>query len=75
MVYIKTNINGVETKVDIYSDELYSTCPKCGKEVNLTDDMLKDTVNEGDFASTSWYCDECSNDISGKKPRLKLVKL
>ena len=36
MFYIKTSIsNSIELKVDLYTDEIYTQCPKCGKEIQL----------------------------------------
>ena len=62
MIYLKTELeNGEQVKIDLYGDEFYTTCPKCDKEVHLDRDMLKNLLNDDcDFATTCFYCDECS---------------
>lgn len=45
MFYIKTNIsNGVEIKIDLFEDEIYTQCPKCGKEIQINSEELADIV-------------------------------
>ena len=61
MFYIKTSINdNVEMKIDIYDDEIYTQCVKCGKEIQVPTEVLQEVLENGDFASTSLYCEECS---------------
>lgn len=63
MVYIKTEISdNVEIKVDLYEDEIYTQCPKCGKEIQVPTDVLKEILEYGDFASTSLYCSKCQKN-------------
>ncbi|WP_113675487.1 hypothetical protein [Vallitalea guaymasensis] len=62
MIYIKKEINGIEMKIEVYSDEFYSVCPKCGKEHNLDEDTLQGILADNvDFAGTSLFCKECSD--------------
>ncbi len=61
MIYLKTEVDGVERKIEIYNDEFYTTCPKCGKEVQVCEDMLKDCID--DFVGTNWYCKECREGV------------
>lgn len=72
MIYIKKSYgNDLELKIDVYEDEFYTTCPKCGKEVHLNEEMLKDLINgDCDFSGTSIYCKECSNIEHSKRVAL-----
>ena len=64
MFYIKTNISdNVEIKVDLYEDEIYTQCPKCGKEIQIEAEEIADIVREQGLASTSVYCEECSKEV------------
>lgn len=64
MFYVKTNISDdVEIKVDLYDDEIFTQCPKCGKEIPVETEDLKLVLKDGDFASSSLYCEECSKII------------
>lgn len=68
MFYIKTDINNsMEIKVDIYDDEIYTQCPKCGKEMQVEKEDLIQVLQDGDFASTSIYCEECSKIINKER--------
>ena len=62
MIYLKTKLeNGEQLKINLYGDEFYATCPKCGKEVHMDHDMLKNLINNDcDFAATGFYCDKCN---------------
>lgn len=75
MIYIKKSYDSdLEMNIDVYSDEFYSRCPKCGKEVHLSEEMLKDLINgDCDFSGTSIYCKECSN-IEQQTKGLKLTE-
>lgn len=72
MLYIKTQISeNVEIKVDLYEDEIYSTCPGCGKEEQVEIEHLISILEDGgDFAGTSIYCEECSKIIIRKEGEL-----
>lgn len=68
MIYLKKNIgNEAEIKVNISDDEFYCTCPDCGREVQLDNEMLREIIcdDEYDFASTSFCCDDCSERYIG----------
>lgn len=61
MIYIKTNItDDIEIKVNLYDDEIFTQCIKCGKEMQVETEVLKQVLTDGDLASTSFYCEECS---------------
>lgn len=62
MFYIKTKItDDVEVKINLYDDEIYTTCPKCGKEMQVTTEDIKLVFMEGDFSSSSLLCEDCSS--------------
>ncbi|GGB43387.1 hypothetical protein GCM10011409_21250 [Lentibacillus populi] len=65
MLYVKTKINDqVEMKVDLYEDEIFSSCPVCGKEYQVDPLEIADIISQGDdFPGTSFYCNGC---IKGK---------
>lgn len=61
MIYLKTELDdGKKVEVDVYGDEFYCRCPKCGKEVHLDNEMVKHCAIEDDFGGTSFYCKECA---------------
>lgn len=64
MFYIKTEISdNVGIKVDLYDDEIYTQCPKCGKEIQIETEVLKQVLEDGDLASSSLYCEKCSKEV------------
>jgi len=64
MFYIKTNISdNVEIKVDLYDDEIYTKCLKCGKEMQVETEILKQVLEDGDLSSSSLYCEKCSKEV------------
>lgn len=63
MFYVKTKIsNNVEIKVDLYEDEFYTQCPKCGKEIQIEAEELANIIKDQELASTSVYCKQCSKE-------------
>lgn len=68
MFYVKTTLNNKPIKVDIYGDDIYTTCYTCGKEMIVDDELLKFALQEGDLSSTKLSCCEAS------KPTLKRIK-
>ncbi|MNP04024.1 hypothetical protein D3C76_959260 [compost metagenome] len=69
MFYLKTEIDGQSRKVEIYDDEVFTTCFMCGKEFNPDPETMKFIYEEGgDLASTSLSCG-CSD-----KPKLVRIK-
>ena len=61
---MKTKISGdMELKVPLYGDEIYTSCPECGKEIQLDSVDLADIIKEQALSSTSVYCKECSKLI------------
>lgn len=64
MFYIKTKISGdIELKIPLCEDEIYTGCPRCGKELQLDSVDLADIIKEQALSSTSVYCEECSKLI------------
>lgn len=73
MIYLKVkknefgeviNTKKEEVEIDLYEDMFFSTCPKCGKSFNVDFETIKALLaDDGDFSSTSLYCDECSKII------------
>lgn len=68
MFYIKTEYEGKQIEVDIYGDEIFTTCFNCGREFQVDDEMLREVMKNGDLSSTSLSC--CNN----KRPELSLIK-
>lgn len=61
MLYVKTNIsNNIEIKVDLYDDEIYTQCTKCGKEIQVDNETLALMFKYGDLASSSLTCYKCA---------------
>ena len=64
MLYIKIQLkNHIEIKVDLYEDEIFTTCPGCQKEVQVDTETLVHVLQDGDFCSTQVFCDRCSTEI------------
>lgn len=64
MFYVKTNISDdIEIKVDLYDDEIYTQCPKCGKEIQLEAEHLAEIVKDQGLSDTSTYCEKCSEEV------------
>ena len=63
MFYVKTKIsNSVEIKAELYEDEIYTQCPKCGKEIQIEAEELANIIKDQALASTSVYCKQCSKE-------------
>ncbi|MOA68028.1 hypothetical protein D3C78_1954560 [compost metagenome] len=70
MIYLKTEVDGKQQIIDIYDDEIYSTCFKCGKEFQVDLHLIQEILRTGgDFASTSVSC-----GCSVERPTLTLIK-
>lgn len=64
MFYVKTNLNeNIEIKVDLYDDEIFTRCPKCGKEIQVEKETLANVLKVGDLAGTSIYCEKCLKEV------------
>lgn len=58
MFYLKHN----GEKVFIECDNVYNTCPRCGKEVRVNiQDVLSDGVS--DLYGTAVYCQDCAKKV------------
>lgn len=61
LLYIKKNIaSDVVIKVELYEDEIFTECEKCGKEVYFDSRELAEILITGDFVGTSVTCADCS---------------
>lgn len=61
--YIDDNAE-ISVDVNIYPENVYTICPRCGKEHNVCLSCI--LKNGGDLERTSVYCKECSERIAGK---------
>lgn len=64
MVYLKKEINGIEMKIEVYSDEFYTICPQCGREFRVDKEVLQDFMNDLDFTGTRVWCNDCEGITS-----------
>ena len=61
MLYHKVKFrNDIEIRIPLYDDEIFATCPDCGKEVQIDTESLEEILNHGDLSSTTVCCAECS---------------
>lgn len=60
-------LNSKEILIPVYDDEFTSICPECGNILDLDIEELKDILRNGEFFSTSIYCQKCSKGIRDKK--------
>jgi len=61
MIYTKTKLEyGVEVKVLLYGDELFTICPDCGVEQEVSFADLADVFASGGDFSTSIVCAKCT---------------
>ena len=60
MFYVKAEIaEGCELRIDITDENVFTTCPECGTEIEVDIAELLET-GECDMYSTQIYCSECS---------------
>lgn len=60
MFYIKKKIsNDIEVNIDLYDDEIYTKCTKCGKEYQMSNEDLIHVLENEDLVSTTIECDKC----------------
>lgn len=61
MFYIKKKINDdIEVNIDIYEDEIFTTCEVCNKEMQIEPEHLADIIKDQALASTYVLCEDCS---------------
>lgn len=61
MFYVKERINdSMEISIEINYENVFCTCPKCGKEVRVD---LVEVLEEGDLVSTQVCCNTCSETM------------
>ena len=62
MFYVKEKINDVmEISIEINDENVFCTCPKCGKEVRVD---LVEVLKDDDLLSTQVCCNTCSETMS-----------
>ncbi|QNB48177.1 hypothetical protein BR63_19030 [Thermanaerosceptrum fracticalcis] len=58
--YLKYKLaEGVEIRVELTEDNVFTRCPGCGAEVQVDENMLFHVYTQGDLYSTNFYCGEC----------------
>lgn len=63
MFYVKEKINdSMEISIEINDENVFCTCPKCGKEVRVD---LVEVLEEGDLVYTQVCCNTCSETMRG----------
>lgn len=64
MLYVRTQLNDqIDIKIDLYEDQIFSTCPLCGREEQVETDVIVSILSNGaDFAGTNIYCNECTKE-------------
>jgi len=50
----------MEVSIEINDENVFCTCPKCGKEVRVD---LVEVLEEGDLVSTQVCCNTCSETM------------
>lgn len=71
MFYLKTEHEGKQIEVDIYGDDIYTTCFRCFKEFQVDEDLLAQVLEgDGDLCSTSLSCGQ-EKCIEKKLTRIK----
>lgn len=59
MFYVKQNFGCAEVTTEITDENVFTRCPKCGKEIAV--DLVElFSDGEGDLFSTTCLCRECS---------------
>lgn len=60
MLYVKRYLpGGIVMEVPLDSNELYTKCCKCKKEVKLNLNDLKEIINKGLFDTCGALCEDC----------------
>jgi len=74
MIYLKTDVRGQETRIPIYTDEIFTICPRCKREFNVDVELLAVIIKDSDLASTSLYCENCSSITNENVYPLSILK-
>jgi len=53
MIYLKTDVRGQETRIPIYTDEIFTICPRCKREFNVDVELLAVIIKDSDLAVKS----------------------
>ena len=60
MFYTKTKLSNQTDIKTIIADNVFTICPKCGKEISVDLVNVIKELPEFDFFSTRIYCNDCS---------------
>lgn len=63
MFYLKTNDC---TRIEITDQNIFTTCPECGKEFHVDLMELVHGLDSFDLYGTQVFCDECSQKMHAK---------
>lgn len=60
MFYVKNDNGDMAVKINIYEDNVFNICPRCGKECKV--DLASAIQGDDNWCwhSTSMFCGECS---------------
>jgi len=61
MFYVRKRLgDGVEMRIELYDDEIYTPCTVCGREMNYGPAELADIIREAGVGGTSVICGNCN---------------
>lgn len=79
MVYVKEKLaDGIEIRIDINDENLFTMCPECGKELpvgDLTDYTKEELATALDLGTVTYCSKECYNEAIRKNPHLKPTEI
>jgi len=68
MFYVKERISdAAEVSVEINEENVFTRCPRCGKEVSVDLAELFHGDEDSDLYGTAVFCDECSKVIRSRR--------
>ena len=71
---IGTTPDGRNVRVPIEPDNVYTTCPGCGKDHAVDLEWLVQQDPEFSFADTKVYCGACSRKRNPSGPEIRIVQ-
>jgi len=73
MIYIKTEINGKMHEIELYGDEIFARCYKCGTEFQIDEHLQREILkDDGSFCGVSLSCG-CNTETT-ERPILRRIK-
>lgn len=66
MFYVKEKTDEIEVKVELNDENVFCTCPDCGKEVSVD---LSEVFSDGygDMHGTNVLCSDCTKEYMRKR--------